>query len=68
MIDYREISLMSQGRSNQEEVITTYVVSGWIAVLRLFMNIDGHTSPLDPMAGFEKIMKHKSQWDNLDRS
>ena len=25
----------------------------------------GHTSPLDPMAGFEKIMKYKSRWDNL---
>jgi len=28
----------------------------------------GQTTPLDPMAGFEKIMKHKSQWDNPDRS
>ena len=27
----------------------------------------GHTTPLDPMAGFEKIIRHKPQLDNPDR-
>ena len=26
-----------------------------------------HTTPLDPMAGFEKIIRHNPQWDNPDR-
>jgi hypothetical protein len=33
-MDYREIPLVSQGKKT-----TTYVVSGWIAVLRFFRHI-----------------------------
>ncbi len=43
----------------------------WRALRKRFRKTGSGTQcfypELDPMAGFEKIMKHKSQWDNPDR-
>jgi hypothetical protein len=62
MIDYREIPLVSQGKRNHNICgVRLDCSSEVVHEYRLEQDRSfGHSSPLDPMAGFEKIMQGRT--------